>query len=117
MLYRSRFFDTLALTAHYHAIRIHYGKAAHATAAARHSAEGSECDAFTRDAMQDLGRMKSALQSYDTHLGSLLGPAAASESARRSLAQDFVLNPTAAFIDARSAALSRHAPPPDLFPA
>jgi len=101
-LYRSRFFDTLALTAHYHAIRIHCGRADLAMAAAS-TCKGDACDRHIAAALAKLEQAQSSLGAYDRHLGKVVETTSA--VSRASLKQDFVLNPSEAFLDSRMAAL------------
>ncbi len=114
-LYRSQFFDTLALTAHYHAIRIHCGKADQAMAAARSCGQGAQCTALVQRAIAELGKMKASLRHYDALFARLLRQPGRG-APPKSPAVDFVFNPSSAFID-RKTALLKHALANKLAPA
>jgi hypothetical protein len=97
-----------------HAIRIHYSKADGALDTARGGVSADERRPGIQAAIRELERMRASLRDYDAHLARLL-------ERRASLAQDFVINPTDAFVDARSAALQQaldqQVPPPGIFAA
>ncbi|MES3022460.1 MAG: hypothetical protein V4857_12845 [Pseudomonadota bacterium] len=118
-LYRNQFFDTLALTAHYHAIRIYAGKADNALTAARACEEWSACTGQLQQALKEIQRMKAAVQSYDGHLSKLVKNATSHEVTRKSVIADFVRNPSTAFLDERSGlimnAIKNKSAPPALF--
>ncbi|QBE61869.1 hypothetical protein EWM63_01705 [Pseudoduganella lutea] len=103
-LYRRQFHDTLALTAHYHAIRIHWGKAGHALAAVQADVAANRA-AHIAAALGELAKMRAARAAFDVHLGKLVNTAAGDSVTRDSIAADFVRNPPLEFIDGKIALL------------
>ncbi len=97
-LYRNHFSDTFALTAHYHAIRVHCGQADLAIIDADNCPE-PERSAYLAAALAYLSKARSSLSAYDLLRDRLVGPL--TEASRRSLKQDFVLNPSSQFLDQR----------------
>ncbi len=102
-LYRAQFYDTFALTAHYHALRIHLGKAD--LALTSELCGDDRCAREVRSAIADLEQAKAALAAYDRHLARVVD--VSTPTAVASLKQDFVLNPSVAFIDSHISRLSK----------
>ncbi len=111
-LYREHFFDTFALTANYHGIRIRCGLA---DAAIEDAVRGpaSRRSSQLASALSELKKAQQSLLAYDLILNRLVAPS--TEASRGSLKQDFVLNPSMRFLEERSRELiasSRRGDPP-----
>ena len=110
-LYQKHFYPTLALTAHYHAMRVHVGKFLVYQSRARGLAAGA---GWTDAVEQQLALAKGALEEglssltgYDSHMLTLLGNAPHQTiPGKRQLLEDYVLNPKADYFKLQLAELA-----------